>query len=57
MQRFKSPKQAQQFLAIHEPVANLFHLQRHQRPAADYRLARDQAFATWRDIAGIDQAA
>jgi putative transposase len=57
MQRFKSPGQAQQFLSVHEPVANLFHLQCHQQSAADYRLARDHAFSVWHDVATIDKAA
>lgn len=57
MHRLKSPKQTQQSLAIHDTVANLFNLQCHQRPAADSRLARDQTFATRRDIAGIHQTA
>jgi putative transposase len=57
MKRFKSPKQAQQFLAVHEPVDNLFQLQRHQRSATDDRRARDQVFSIWDDIAGINKAA
>ena len=31
MQRLKFRRQAQQFLSVHEPIANLFHLQRHQK--------------------------
>ena len=57
MQRFKSPGNAQQFLSVHEPVANLFHLQRHQKPASEFRADRDQAFSIWQDIAKGDQAA
>ena len=57
MKRFRSPKQAQRFNAVHEPVANMFHLQRHQRSAAEDRLARDQAFAIWQEVTGINKAA
>ena len=57
MQRFKSPKQAQQFLSVHEPIANLFHLHRHQKPASDFRADRDQAFSIWQEITKLDQAA
>lgn len=57
MQRFKSPGHAQQFLSVHEPVANLFHLQRHQKPAAEFRADRDQAFSIWQDITKGDHAA
>jgi putative transposase len=55
MQRFKSPGHAQQFLSVHEPIANLFHLQRHQKPASDFRADRSQAFSIWQEIAKLDQ--
>ena len=57
MQRFKSPKQAQQFLSAHEPVANLFHLQRHQESATDFRADRNRAFSIWQEITKLDQPA
>jgi putative transposase len=50
MKRFKSARQVQRFLSIHDPVSNLFHLRRHQLPAASYREARRAAFETWADI-------
>ncbi|MBP2297411.1 putative transposase [Azospirillum picis] len=57
MKRFKSAGQAQRFLSIHDPIANLFHLRRDHRPVADYRVARAQAFGTWVEVAGTRLAA
>ena len=57
MKRFKSLRQVQRFLSIHDPIANLFHLNRDQRPAAEYRAARAQAFATWAEVADATLAA
>src|ERR671933_412825 len=53
MKRFKSPGQAQQFLAAHDGINNLFHLRRDHRPAAQYRAARTQAFQTWAAVTGV----
>ncbi|ALJ39416.1 hypothetical protein AMK58_28360 (plasmid) [Azospirillum brasilense] len=47
----------QRFLAIHDPIANLFHLRRDHRPVADYRKARAQAFQVWAEAAGAPLAA
>ena len=44
MKRFKSAKQAQRFLAAHEPINNLFHLRRDHVPADQYRANRARAF-------------
>lgn len=55
--RFKDPAQVQRFLSIHDPIANLFHLHRAHRPAADYRKARTQAFQIWATVAGVSLAA
>src|SRR5919205_525784 len=52
MQRFKSVRHAQQFLATHSPIHNHFQLRRHRISASEYRPARDRAFATWRDATG-----
>ena len=52
MRRFKSVRQAQQFLAIHTQIHNHFQLRRHRLSASEYRIARDRAFATWRDATG-----
>ena len=51
MRRFKSPRQVQMFLSIHDQVANLFHLPRNKLSAIDYRAARTKAFVTWAEIA------
>jgi putative transposase len=52
MRRFKSARQAQQFLSIHSPIHNHFQLRRHRLWAVEYRAAREHAFATWRDATG-----
>ena len=46
------PAHAQQFLAIYTPIHNHFQLRRHRLSASEYRVARDRAFATWRDATG-----
>lgn len=43
--RFKSSHQTQQFLSVHDQVANLFCPKRHRLPATSYRHARNDAFA------------
>jgi putative transposase len=57
MKRFKSPRQLQRFVSIHDPVANLFHFPRHALSAADYRALRADAMNVWHDVAGIHAAA
>ena len=57
MRRFKSARHAQQFLAIHSPIHNHFQLHRHRLSASEYRAARDHAFATWREVAGLPSQA
>jgi putative transposase len=52
MRRFKSARQAQQFLATHTPIHNHFQLRRHHHSASEYRAAREHAFATWHDATG-----
>ena len=46
-QRFKSTRQAQQFLSFHGVLNNLFRQQRHLMSAKNYRTLRDRAFAIW----------
>ena len=48
MQRFKSPKSAQRFLAIHAAVYNLFNVQRHLNSRRTLRRFRTSAMAEWR---------
>jgi len=50
MQRFKSARQAQRFLSIHSRIHNHFQLRRHRLSASDYRIVRDAAFRSWRDV-------
>src|SRR5512134_3465183 len=57
MKRFKSARQVQRFLAIHDPIANLFHFPRSRLSATKYRAARAQAFATWAEVVGAAVAA
>ncbi len=47
MRRFKSPRQAQQFLSFHGLVNNLFRYQRHLMSAINYRTLRDRVFVIW----------
>ena len=47
MRRFKSVRQAQNFLSVHAAVSNLFNLQRHLVRAEHYRNLRVSAFAEW----------
>ena len=51
MKRFKSPRQVQMFLSVHNQVANLFHSPRNKLSSNDHRAARAQAFSTWVEIA------
>jgi putative transposase len=45
MQRFKAPRQAQDFLSAHAFIYG--RPRRHQLPAADYREIRSHAFNVW----------
>jgi putative transposase len=53
MKRFKSPGQAQRFLAAHDGINNLFHLRRDHVTASQYRAARAQAFQAWAEVTGV----
>jgi putative transposase len=57
MKRFKSLRQVQKFLSIHDRVANLFHFPRNKLSAIDYRAARAQAFSAWTEVAAARLAA
>ena len=37
MKRFKSTRQLQRFVSIHDPIANLFHFPRHALSSSDHR--------------------
>lgn len=49
MGRFKSPHQAQRFLAAHDQINALFRPRRYRLSANSYRHARNDAFALWID--------
>jgi putative transposase len=54
MKRFKSPRQAQGFLSIHDQVANLFHVPYPESVPVNFRRAsRERAFTVWWDISKI----
>jgi putative transposase len=51
MKRFKSPRQAQRFLTVHDQIANLFHLPYPDYATAeDRRATRKRAFAVWHNV-------
>lgn len=50
MRNFKSPGQAQRFLACHAVINNHFRLQRHLLKAKHYRFFRDRVFDQWSQI-------
>lgn len=53
MGRFKSPRQAQRVLSVHDQIANLFRPKRHRLSARSYRHARSDAFGLWAGYAAI----
>jgi putative transposase len=56
MKRFKSTRQLQRFVSIHDPIANLFHFPRHALSSSDHRELRRAAMETWHEIAHIPAA-
>lgn len=50
MGRFKSPRQAQRFLSVHDQVQIVIRPRRHSVSAASYRQARGDAHWIWNDI-------
>lgn len=57
MQGFKSPGQAQRFLAAYGPIAQHFRPHRHRLAALTYRQEMRQRFTTWQDITSLPTAA
>lgn len=51
MGRFKSPRQAQRFLAAHDQINTVFRPRRYQLSSISYRHARAGAFDLWKDYA------
>jgi putative transposase len=57
MQRFKSSRQAQDFLSAHSFIYGHFRPQRHQLAACVYREIRSDAFNVWHEETCIRNAA
>jgi len=57
MQGFKSPGQAQRFLAAYGPIVQHFRPRRHRLPAPEYRQEMAQRFQIWQEITGAAIAA
>ncbi len=53
LQRFKSAASAQRFLSMHAATYNTFNICRHLATAYTHRRFRAEAFAAWRDAAGV----
>lgn len=56
MGRFKSPRQAQRFLATHDQINTIFRPRRYRLSATSYRRARADAFDLWQGYA-VEMAA
>ena len=56
-ERFKSPRQVQRFLSIHDQIANVFTRRSNRDTAAKFRIARNQGFTTWAEVTGVAMAA
>jgi putative transposase len=51
MLRFKSARNAQRFLSLHDAIRNLFRVGRHLLRSSNYRFLRSRSFALWRTVA------
>jgi putative transposase len=56
MKRFKSSRQLQRFVSIHDPIANLHHFPRNKFSSTDHRELRHAAITAWREIACVTAA-
>ncbi|OLP44982.1 IS6 family transposase [Rhizobium oryziradicis] len=56
MKRFKSTRQLQRFVSIHDPVTNLFHIPRHDIPTNHHRELRTAAMQAWHQMARLHAA-
>jgi putative transposase len=56
MKRFKSSRQLQRFVSIHDPIANLHHFPRNKFLSTDHRELRHAAITAWREIACLKAA-
>ncbi|CDM61789.1 hypothetical protein LPU83_pLPU83d_0418 (plasmid) [Rhizobium favelukesii] len=51
MKRFKSARHLQRFVSIHDPIANLFRISRHDIISSHHRKLRAAAMNLWAKIA------
>jgi len=56
MKGFKSARQLQRFVSIHDPVVNLFQIPRHDIPSDNHRELRATAMQMWNEIARLQTA-
>ena len=56
MKRFKSTRQLQRFISIHDPIANLHHFPRNKFSSSTHRQLRQAAMTVWREIARVKTA-
>ncbi|MEJ2625630.1 MAG: IS6 family transposase [Pseudolabrys sp.] len=56
MKRFRSPRQLQRFVSVHDPIANLFHFPRNTLSSVDHRDLRAVAMKIWGEIAHVVEA-
>lgn len=56
MKGFKSARHLQRFVSIHDPVANLFHIPRHEISSDHHREMRAAAMQMWNEIARLRAA-
>jgi len=56
MKGFKSARHLQRFVSIHDPVANLFHIPRHDIPSHHHRELRTAAMQMWSELARLQAA-
>jgi len=56
MKRFKSARHLQRFTSIHDPIANLFNIPRHEMTSSHYRELRSTAMEMWCEITSLHAA-
>jgi putative transposase len=56
MKGFKSARHLQRFVSIHDPIANLFYIPRHNVLSAHHRELQAAAMQMWHDIARLQAA-
>jgi putative transposase len=56
MKGFKSARRLQRFVSIHDPVANAFHIPRHEIPSDHHPELRTGAMQMWNEIARLQAA-